>query len=97
MSCPFGSPASRISFVQNDLTAVIFDNQYFANLMMGRGLLTVDSEMPADSRTGPYVEKFANDEDAFFRAFSSAFVKISSSGVLTGNRGVIRRSCNELN
>ncbi|KAL7104795.1 hypothetical protein ACP275_07G004800 [Erythranthe tilingii] len=96
--CPqlAGPTASKISFMQNDLTSVIFDNEYFVNSMRGRGLLNVDSDMAVDSRTRPFVEKFAEDQGAFFRAFSSAFVKLSSYGVLTGNRGVVRRSCGAL-
>ncbi|KAL0414835.1 UNVERIFIED_CONTAM: Peroxidase 29 [Sesamum radiatum] len=82
-----------LGFVQNDLTPLLFDNHYFMNSMHGGGVLRIDAEMPLDSRTGPFVHKFADDEEAFFRAFSSAFVKLSSSNVLTGNEGVIRRNC----
>ncbi|KAK6160976.1 hypothetical protein DH2020_004357 [Rehmannia glutinosa] len=96
LKCPVGSPASKISFVQNDVTSILFDNQYFVNSMNGRGVLKIDAQMPLDYRTRPFVEKFGNDEKAFFQAFSSAFVKLSSSNVLTGNQGVIRRSCNGL-
>ncbi|XP_073051579.1 peroxidase 29 [Primulina eburnea] len=94
--CPPVSWASNISFVPNDLTPLTFDNQYFASAIHGRGLLRVDAEMPLHSRTGPFVTKFANDRGAFFRAFSSAFVKLGSSNVLTGTRGMIRRRCNAL-
>lgn len=95
--CPPMSLASNISFVQNDPTSLAFDNQYFASAIHGRGLLRVDAEMPLHSRTGPFMRKFANDQGAFFGAFSSAFVKLASSNVLTGTRGMVRRSCNALN
>ncbi|KAL0457505.1 UNVERIFIED_CONTAM: Peroxidase 29 [Sesamum latifolium] len=82
-----------LGFVQNDLTPLLFDNHYFVNSMSGGGVLRIDAEMPLNSRTRPFVHKYADDAGAFFRAFSSAFVKLSSSNVLTGNEGVIRRNC----
>lgn len=60
-------------------------------------MLYIDAALPLDSRTRPFVVKFATDPNSFFRAFSSAFVKLSSSNVLTGNQGVIRTSCNRFN
>ncbi|KAL3626611.1 hypothetical protein CASFOL_030160 [Castilleja foliolosa] len=98
LKCPHvgPTPSKFISFVQNDFTAVLFDNQYFVNSINGLGVLKIDTQMPLDSRTRPFVEKFASDESAFFDAFSSAFVKLSRSNVLTGNQGVIRTSCNGL-
>lgn len=96
LRCPAhqSTSASKIAFVSNDLTPVLFDNDYFVNTMRGRGVLNVDAALPLDSRTRPFVIKFAADRNAFYTAFSSAFIKLSSSNVLTGNQGVIRRSCN---
>ncbi|KAK3002599.1 hypothetical protein RJ639_022371 [Escallonia herrerae] len=93
-SCPLGSLTSKTSFVLNDPTTLMFDNQYYINAMRGRGLLRVDAELPSDPRTAQFVRRFAVDQDGFFRAFSSAFLKLSSSGVLTGKQGLIRKSCN---
>ncbi|KAL3812266.1 hypothetical protein ACJIZ3_013534 [Penstemon smallii] len=95
MICPVGS--SETTFVPNDLTSLLFDNHYFINTLRGHGVLKIDAEMPLDPRTGPYVKTFGDDQEAFFKAFSSAFVKISNSDVLIGNQGVIRRRCNERN
>lgn len=96
LRCPahHSTSASKISFVSNDLTPLLFDNDYFLNTMRGRGVLNIDAALPLDSRTRPFVLKFATDHNAFYSAFSSAFLKLSSSNVLTGNQGVIRRSCN---
>ncbi|XP_059626537.1 peroxidase 29 [Cornus florida] len=97
LSCPLESSTSNTSIVLNDPTTLLFDNQYYINAMRGRGVLRIDAEMSSDPRTARFVELFAVDEDEFFRAFSSAFVKLSSSGVLTGSQGVIRKSCDALN
>ncbi|KAH7842131.1 hypothetical protein Vadar_001830 [Vaccinium darrowii] len=92
-SCPLGSLTPNISVVINDPTSLTFDNQYYANAMRGRGILRVDAELPLDPRTGPFVQRFGENQEEFFRAFSSGFVKLASSGVLTGDQGVIRGIC----
>ncbi|GLT53030.1 hypothetical protein SLA2020_263270 [Shorea laevis] len=93
--CPKGClTTSNISFVLNDPTTLMFDNRYYMNAMGGRGVLTIDAEMALDHRTAQIVEHFAADQDDFFHAFSTAFVKLSSTGVLIGDQGVIRNKCN---
>ncbi|XP_062105056.1 peroxidase 29 [Humulus lupulus] len=87
------SLTSNSSFVLNDPTTFGFDNLYYVNAMSGHGLLRIDAEMALDARTAHVVRRFAADEEAFFQAFSSAFVKLSSYGVLVGNNGVIRKRC----
>jgi peroxidase len=94
LTCPKGSLISNITFVLNDVTPTLFDNHYYMNAMGGRGVLTIDAEMVIDPRTAQIVEHFATNQDDFFHAFSTAFLKLSSSGVLTGDQGVIRRKCN---
>ncbi|VFQ61023.1 unnamed protein product [Cuscuta campestris] len=95
LNCPLGSLTSNVSFVPNDWTSMTFDNRYYFN-GGATGVINIDAEMPLDPRTAGHVRRFAADQDAFFRAFSSAFVKLSSWEVLTGEKGVIRRNCNAL-
>ncbi|EPS59877.1 hypothetical protein M569_14928, partial [Genlisea aurea] len=95
-NCPPYAAASSTITVQNDVTSSFFDSQYYLDSISGRGVLKIDAEMAVDPRTQPIVERFARDQDEFFRAFSSAFVKLSYSGVLTGDNGAIRRRCNSL-
>ncbi|VYS57648.1 unnamed protein product [Arabidopsis thaliana] len=99
VACPEFSPTSQAAeatFVPNDQTSVIFDTAYYDDAIAGRGNLRIDSEIGADPRTRPFVEAFAADQDRFFNAFSSAFVKLSSYKVLTGNEGVIRSVCDKV-
>ncbi|PRQ39457.1 putative peroxidase [Rosa chinensis] len=96
LNCPQGSLASNLTFVLNDPTTATFDNHYYSNAIGGHGVLRVDAEMVMDPRTAPAVQQFAENEDYFFEAFSSAFVKLSSSGVLIGDQGVVRESCNAI-
>ncbi|KAM0962561.1 hypothetical protein ACFX13_022088 [Malus domestica] len=96
LNCPQGSLTSNTSFVLNDPTTLTFDNHYYNNVIGGHGVLRIDAEMVMDPRTAMVVERFAANQDDFFQAFSSAFVKLSNSGVLTGNQGVVRKSCNAI-
>lgn len=42
-------------------------------------------------------EKFSRSQKAFFHDFVAAMIKMGNIGVLTGNRGEIRKQCNFLN
>ncbi|KAK8671218.1 hypothetical protein V6N13_037820 [Hibiscus sabdariffa] len=96
LTCQRGSLTSNLSFVLNDPTPFAFDNEYYVNAMRGRGLLRIDAEMVSNPKTARLVQHFAMNVDDFFRAFSSAFVKLSRYGVLTGKQGVIRKNCYEM-
>lgn len=93
--CPNPSiyKVSNVTFFNNDLTNVIFDNQYFRDLQGGRGLLTIDSEISKDPRTQGIVKSLAANQNLFFQTFASAFEKLTSWQVLTGTDGEIRRDC----
>ncbi|KAK9084365.1 hypothetical protein Scep_030836 [Stephania cephalantha] len=94
LKCRLGSLSSNLSFVQNDLTFLSFDNHYFRDAVEGRGVLRIDADMAVDPRTAIVMRQFAAKQEYFFQTFSSAFLKLSAAGVLTGNEGIIRRSCN---
>ncbi|KAK6912051.1 hem peroxidase [Dillenia turbinata] len=84
-----------IAFATNDATTLSFDNQYFLDILNGRGLLKIDSDIAGDPRTRPYVIQFGSNGQLFFQKFASGFLKLSSYKVLEGEEGEIRRS--ELN
>ncbi|MCO5600032.1 hypothetical protein L7F22_054140 [Adiantum nelumboides] len=93
--CPVGSPIDLVATL--DTSFLRFDNSYFRNALNHRGLLTIDSELAHDPRTGPIVQNFANDQDAFFNAFASGFVKLANFNVLTGSQGEVRFDCRTTN
>ncbi|XP_072975406.1 L-ascorbate peroxidase, cytosolic [Typha angustifolia] len=63
---------------------LIFDNSYFKELLSGEkeGLLQLPSDkaLLADPVFRPLVEKYAEDEDAFFADYSEAHLKLSELG-----------------
>ncbi|XP_007035817.2 PREDICTED: peroxidase 29 [Theobroma cacao] len=97
LTCRRGPLTSNLSFVLNDPTTFVFDNEYYVNAMGGRGVLKIDAEMALDPQTAHVMQRFSINQDDFFQEFSSAFVKLSCSGVVTGKQGVIRKNCNAIN
>ncbi|XVF28201.1 hypothetical protein REPUB_Repub15cG0008600 [Reevesia pubescens] len=87
--CHQGSLTSNLSFVLNDPTSFAFDNEYYGHAMGGRGMLKLDAEMVLVPQTAHVMQHFSINQDDFFQEFSSAYVKLSCSRVLTGKQGVI--------
>ncbi|KAG8494385.1 hypothetical protein CXB51_012108 [Gossypium anomalum] len=87
--CPTKTPLTNLTVVPNDKTLI--------DVLLGNGLFTIDSRISTDQRTAPIVRQFAADSRRFFQVFSSAFVKLSSSNVLTNEEGQVRRKCNQVN
>ncbi|CAJ2649470.1 peroxidase 29-like protein [Trifolium pratense] len=97
LACPTEIPLTNLTFVPIDMTPTIFDNHYYREILMGRGLFGIDSYISTDPRTAPFVMRFAVDQNYFFDSFKSAFVKLSSSNVLTNMQGEVRRKCSQRN
>ncbi|KAM0939207.1 putative peroxidase [Dioscorea sansibarensis] len=95
--CPAG--ASGAVTVNNDpVTASIFDNQYYKNLISGKGLFSSDSVLMSDSRTRARIESLSANQDEFFKRWSESFLRMVSIGVKTRNdQGVIRANCFSFN
>ncbi|KAI3524192.1 hypothetical protein L1887_02844 [Cichorium endivia] len=83
----------RIAINMDPTTPRTFDNAYFQNLQQGKGLFVSDQVLFTDRRSRPTVNQFASSKSAFNQAFITAITKLGRVGVLTGNRGEIRRDC----
>ena len=94
--CPANASAS-VTVSNDPVTASLFDNQYYQNLVDGKGLFRSDSVLFTDERTKGKVEGFSTNQDDFFAKWSESFVKLSSIGVKTGEQGEIRKSCMNVN
>ncbi|KNA09176.1 hypothetical protein SOVF_155900 isoform A [Spinacia oleracea] len=94
---PIPDPKS-VQYVRNDRgTPMIFDNNYYRNILDSKGLLIVDHQLTTDKRTRPYVVKMAKNQDYFFKEFSRALTILSENNPLTGTKGEIRRECSVVN
>ncbi|KAH9618289.1 hypothetical protein KSS87_011098 [Heliosperma pusillum] len=96
-ACPNTVSVTNTTLIPNDVTPTIFDTAYYLGVLTGRGLFSIDSSISTDPRTVVIASQFAVDRNYFFRTFSSAFIKLSSANVLTGNMGQVRKQCNRVN
>ncbi|KAF3449483.1 hypothetical protein FNV43_RR10211 [Rhamnella rubrinervis] len=81
-------------------TPARFDNNYFLNILQGKGLLGSDTVLITQDHTGEIIKKvwaYASDENLFFASYASSMVKMGNINVLTGSQGDIRKNCRFIN
>ncbi|MCI44043.1 peroxidase 17-like, partial [Trifolium medium] len=59
-----------------DATPVIFDNQYFKDLVGGREFLNSDQTLFTFPQTQGFVRAFSIDQNEFFKAFVEGMLKL---------------------
>ncbi|KAE9609279.1 hypothetical protein Lal_00020372 [Lupinus albus] len=94
--CPSGDMAS-VTVNIDPQTSMVFDNQYYKNILVHKGLFQSDSVLLNDDSTRKFVEDFANDQELFFESWGQSFMKLTSVGVKTGDEGEVRRICGATN
>ncbi|KAK7331261.1 hypothetical protein VNO77_25481 [Canavalia gladiata] len=96
--CPqTGSGNTLVNF--DPTTPDTFDKNYYSNLQVHKGLLQSDQELfsTPGADTIAIVNSFSTVQDAFFDNFKASMIKMGNIGVLTGNKGEIRKHCNFVN
>ncbi|GLT59479.1 hypothetical protein SLA2020_322930 [Shorea laevis] len=78
-----------------DPTTSTFDNNYFKQVVAGKGVFGSDQALLGDYRTRWIVESFARDQNLFFREFAASMVKLGSLGVT--ENGEVRLKCRLVN
>ncbi|XP_076923628.1 peroxidase 66-like [Bidens hawaiensis] len=78
-----------------DSTSSKFDNDYYKNIIMGKGVFGSDQALYGDYRTKGIVDSFAKDEKLFFKEFAASMVKLGNVGVIED--GEVRVKCNVVN
>ncbi|PUZ67298.1 hypothetical protein GQ55_3G423700 [Panicum hallii var. hallii] len=73
-----------------------FDAHYYVNLKLGRGLFASDAALLADRRAAGMIHRLTRQAH-FLQEFRNAVRKMGRVGVLTGERGEIRRDCRAVN
>nr|DAD43274.1 TPA_asm: hypothetical protein HUJ06_001504 [Nelumbo nucifera] len=74
-----------------------FDNHYFLELTMRRGLLHSDQELFNGGSTDGIVLIYSRDAQAFYTDFANAMVKMGNLSPLIGDKGEIRKNCRKVN
>ena len=78
-----------------DSTASVFDNDYYIQVLGGKGLFSSDQSLVGDYRTRWIVEAFAKDQSLFFKEFADSMLKLGNVGVL--DNGEVRLNCKVVN
>lgn len=78
-----------------DSTASVFDNDYYRQLLVGKGLFSSDQSLVGDKKTKGIVEAFAKDQSLFFKEFVASMLKLGNVGVK--ENGEVRLNCKVVN
>ncbi|KAF3629409.1 Cationic peroxidase 1 [Capsicum annuum] len=82
----------------DDMTPSTFDNQYYVNLLSGKGLLASDQVLATgDDNTREIVQNYVDDPSAFFEEFKNSMLKMGSLAPPTGTNSEIRVNCRVVN
>lgn len=74
-----------------------FDENYYTAVLQSQGILTSDSSLLVNVKTGRYVTEYAGNRNVFFERFAAAMLKMGRVGVKLGSDGEIRRVCSAVN
>ncbi|KAL3509716.1 hypothetical protein ACH5RR_029117 [Cinchona calisaya] len=87
------------NYVNLDVTTPrTFDEVYYQNVEIKKGLLSTDQLLFSDPRTAPIVEALGSQSQLFTSQFAVSMVNLGNVQVLTGNnQGEIRFDCNYVN
>ncbi|GAB2272102.1 hypothetical protein Dimus_006921 [Dionaea muscipula] len=94
--CPkIGNDSNRapLEYVNNTL----FNNYYFKDLLVEKGLLHSDQQLFSGGGTDALVALYSSDQNKFFRDFGLSMIKMGNAKVLTGSSGEVRINCRVAN
>ncbi|KAK5811427.1 Peroxidase 15 [Gossypium arboreum] len=92
--CPQGGNSSVLTNL-DPTTPDGFDNNYFTNLQVNRGLLRSDQNLfsTEGADTIEIVNRFSSNQTAFFESFVESMIRMGNISPLTGTEGEIRSNC----
>ncbi|EFJ10283.1 hypothetical protein SELMODRAFT_128463 [Selaginella moellendorffii] len=92
-ACPQGGDATALQPL-DVATATTFDNQYYSNLLLGRGLLNSDQVLSTTVGTARnFVKAYSSDQSKFFSNFAGSMINMGNISPLTTPNGIIRSNC----
>lgn len=78
-----------------DSSPLVFDNQYFKDLVAGRGFLNSDQTLFTFPQTREFVNLFSRYQRKFFKAFVEGMLKMGD--LQSGRPGEVRTNCRVVN
>ncbi|KAM4129306.1 hypothetical protein ACJW30_01G012200 [Castanea mollissima] len=94
-NCPSTGGDSNLSPL--DQTARVFDNTYFKDLVIKKGVMHSDQQLFNGGSTNSQVNTYSQNSAMFFSDFGSAMIKMGNLSPLTGSNGEIRTNCRKTN
>ncbi|XP_062113705.1 peroxidase 57-like [Humulus lupulus] len=92
--CAVGSNP-KVFLDQN--TSNVFDNEFYRQIRLKRGVLKIDQELALDAASSGLVSTLASNPVQFSRSFGNAMTKMGRIEVLVGKAGEIRKNCAAFN
>ncbi|KAL5770221.1 hypothetical protein ACOSP7_014375 [Xanthoceras sorbifolium] len=89
-NCSSGNPTANL----DQQTPFGFDNEYYNQIKMRRGILQIDQRLAFDRLTAGIVTDFALNPFRFQQSFANAMIKL---GNLVTNVGEVRQNCRVFN
>ncbi|XP_019423041.1 PREDICTED: peroxidase P7-like [Lupinus angustifolius] len=96
-NCPFSFGGETNLASLDSLTPNRFDNNYYKDLVVNRGLLHSDQVLFNGESQDSLVRTYSTNNVAFFNDFVAAMVKMSKISPLTGTSGESRKNCRVIN
>ena len=78
-------------------TPLIVDNQYYKEILRGKGVFFIDRDLANSTSTRSLVTSLASNAPLFQKRFANALIKMGQIEVLTGKAGEIRKKCSTFN
>ncbi|MCD7470548.1 NAD(+) salvage pathway protein [Datura stramonium] len=95
-NCPQNGGDNNISPLDTT-SPTTFDNFYYKNLRIQKGLLHSDQQLFSGGSTDSIVNTYSSNSATFFADFANAMVKMGNLSPLTGTNGQIRTNCRKTN
>ncbi|KAL1189177.1 Peroxidase N [Cardamine amara subsp. amara] len=96
--CPLGGNSNQTAPLDRNSTDA-FDNNYFKNLLEGKGLLSSDqilfSSDLAVNTTKRLVQAYSQSQNLFFRGFTCSMIRMGN--LVNGGSGEVRKNCRVIN
>ncbi|CAJ2640443.1 unnamed protein product [Trifolium pratense] len=97
-NCPKKSGLGDNNLANLDFrTPTYFDNNYYKNLIIKRGLLHSDQVLFNGGSTDSIVKTYSQNDKAFDSDFVAAMIKMGNNKPLIGKQGEIRKNCRRFN
>ncbi|KAK9136297.1 hypothetical protein Syun_015627 [Stephania yunnanensis] len=96
-NCPKSGGDNNL-FPLDYVTPRRFDNYYFKNILVSKGILNSDQVLFTKSKaSADLVKKYAESNQVFFQQFTKSMINMANISPLTGSKGEVRKNCRRVN